>query len=46
MEIGNSREGRGRAVGALERVVLTVSDVRLILSSLSLYFSARPIIIF
>jgi len=44
METGNSREGRGRAVGGLapQEVALTVSDVLLVLSSLSLSFSACP----
>jgi hypothetical protein len=44
MKSGNSREGLGKAVGgsALPKVALTVSDVLLVLSSPSLYFSARP----
>lgn len=45
METGSSREGPGRAVGALrsaELVVLIVSDVLLVLSSLSPHFSAGP----
>ena len=44
MDVGNSREGPGKGFWGHRsaEVVLTVSDVLLVLSSLSLPFSARP----